>query len=75
VVECRRRGHLPREQHTEHTAPRRAASKARPRIVTLAVLIGRNQTIELSPYLNLALERGVMPAEGSDIQHEQPSAR
>ena len=36
-------------------------------IVTLAVLIGRNQSIELAAYLNLALEHGVTPAEKSEI--------
>jgi 4-carboxymuconolactone decarboxylase len=36
-------------------------------IVTLAVLIGRNQTIELPTYLNLALDQGVTPAEISEI--------
>jgi 4-carboxymuconolactone decarboxylase len=36
-------------------------------IVTLAALIARNQTIELSYYLNLALENGVKPREISEI--------
>ena len=36
-------------------------------MVTLAVLIGRNQTIELPTYLNLALDQGVTPAEVSEI--------
>jgi 4-carboxymuconolactone decarboxylase len=36
-------------------------------IVTLAVLIGRNQTIELPTYMNLALDQGVTPAEISEI--------
>ena len=36
-------------------------------IVTLSVLIARNQTIELPYHLNLALDNGVMPAEISEI--------
>ena len=36
-------------------------------IVTLAALIARNQTIEMSHYLNLALENGVKPGEISEI--------
>jgi 4-carboxymuconolactone decarboxylase len=36
-------------------------------IVTLAALIGRNQTIEMSFYLSLALDNGVKPAEISEI--------
>jgi 4-carboxymuconolactone decarboxylase len=36
-------------------------------IVTLAALIARNQTIELSLYLDLALDQGVTPAEISEI--------
>jgi len=37
------------------------------RIVTPAVLIGRNQTIELPYYLNLAVESSVTPGEISEI--------
>lgn len=36
-------------------------------IVTLAALIARNQTIEMSDYLNLALDNGVKPSEISEI--------
>ena len=36
-------------------------------IVTLAALIARNQTIELSYHLNLALDNGVKPREISEI--------
>jgi len=36
-------------------------------IVTLAALIARNQTIELSYHLNLALDNGVTPREISEI--------
>jgi 4-carboxymuconolactone decarboxylase len=36
-------------------------------IVTLAVLIGRNQTIELPYYFNLALDNGVAAGEISEI--------
>jgi len=36
-------------------------------IVTLAALIGRNQTIEMPYYLNLALDNGVKPCEVSEI--------
>src|SRR6266566_1363828 len=36
-------------------------------IVTLAVLITRNQTIEMPYYLNLALDNGVKPSEVSEI--------
>lgn len=36
-------------------------------IVTLAALIGRNQTIALSDHLKLALDHGVKPAEISEI--------
>jgi 4-carboxymuconolactone decarboxylase len=36
-------------------------------IVTLAALIARNQTIEMSSYLNHALDDGVKPAEISEI--------
>jgi 4-carboxymuconolactone decarboxylase len=36
-------------------------------IVTLTVLIARNQTIEMPYYLNLALDNGVKPAEISEI--------
>ena len=36
-------------------------------IVTLSVLIARNQTVELPYYLNLALDNGVKPAEISEI--------
>jgi 4-carboxymuconolactone decarboxylase len=36
-------------------------------IVTLAVLIARNQTSELPRYLNLALDNGVKPAEISEL--------
>jgi 4-carboxymuconolactone decarboxylase len=36
-------------------------------IVTLAALITRNQTAEMSDYLNLALDNGVKPSEISEI--------
>jgi 4-carboxymuconolactone decarboxylase len=36
-------------------------------IVTIAALIGRNQTIEISHYFNLALDNGVEPREISEI--------
>jgi len=36
-------------------------------IVTLTVLIARNQTTEMSYYLNLALDNGVKPSEISEI--------
>ncbi len=36
-------------------------------MVTVAALIGRNQTIEMSRYFNLALENGVKPQELSEI--------
>jgi 4-carboxymuconolactone decarboxylase len=36
-------------------------------IVTLAVLVARNQTIEMPYYLNLALDSGVKPAEISEL--------
>lgn len=36
-------------------------------IVTVAVLIARNQTVEMPYYFNLALENGVKPAELSEI--------
>lgn len=36
-------------------------------VVTLAALIGRNQTIALSDHLKLALDHGVKPAEISEI--------
>ena len=36
-------------------------------IVTLAVLITRNQTIEMAYYLNLALDNGVQPSEISEM--------
>jgi 4-carboxymuconolactone decarboxylase len=36
-------------------------------IVTLTVLIARNQTIEMPYYLNLALDNGVKPAEISEV--------
>src|SRR2546425_13024155 len=36
-------------------------------IVTLAALIGRNQTIEMPYYLNLALDNGVKPREISEL--------
>src|SRR5260221_6896600 len=36
-------------------------------IVTLAVLITRNQTIEMAYYLNLALDNGVKPSEISEM--------
>src|SRR6266853_313378 len=36
-------------------------------IVTLAVLITRNQTIQMSYYLNLALDNGVKPSEISEM--------
>jgi 4-carboxymuconolactone decarboxylase len=36
-------------------------------IVTLAVLVARNQTVEMPYYLNLALDNGVKPAEISEL--------
>src|ERR1700704_1286095 len=36
-------------------------------IVTLAALVARNQTIELPPYLNLALDSDVKPSEISEL--------
>src|SRR5258708_32457889 len=36
-------------------------------VVTLAALIGRNQTVEMRFYLNVALDNGVKPAEISEI--------
>src|SRR2546429_6261970 len=36
-------------------------------IITVAALIARNQTVELSKYLNLALDSGVKPSEISEI--------
>jgi len=36
-------------------------------LVTVAVLIGRNQTSELSQYLNLALDNGLEPGEISEV--------
>jgi 4-carboxymuconolactone decarboxylase len=36
-------------------------------IVTLAALVARNQTIEMPPYLNLAIDNGVKPAEISEL--------
>src|SRR5688500_18068807 len=36
-------------------------------IATLATLIARNQTAEMSDYLNLALDNGVKPSEISEI--------
>src|SRR4051794_25109199 len=36
-------------------------------IVTLAALIGRNQTIDMAHYLNLALDNGAKPREISEI--------
>jgi 4-carboxymuconolactone decarboxylase len=36
-------------------------------IVTLAVLVARNQTVEMPNYVNLALESGVKPAEISEL--------
>ncbi|MFZ0854694.1 MAG: carboxymuconolactone decarboxylase family protein, partial [Hyphomicrobiaceae bacterium] len=36
-------------------------------VVTLAALIGRNQTIALADHLKLALDHGVKPAEISEI--------
>ena len=36
-------------------------------IVTLAVLVARNQTVELPQYLNRALDSGVKPAEISEL--------
>jgi 4-carboxymuconolactone decarboxylase len=36
-------------------------------IITLAALIARNQTIELSYYLTIALDNGIKPAEISEI--------
>ncbi len=36
-------------------------------IVTLAALIARNQTVQMSYYLNLALDNGVKPSEISEI--------
>ncbi|MCG2628497.1 carboxymuconolactone decarboxylase family protein [Bradyrhizobium sp. WYCCWR 13023] len=47
---------------------KRAGLSARNRsIVTVAALIARNQTVELSRYLALALDVGVKPAEISEI--------
>src|SRR6267143_2064725 len=36
-------------------------------IVTIAALVGRNQTIEMPYYFNLALDNGVKPREISEI--------
>ena len=36
-------------------------------VVTLAALIGRNQTIALADHLKLALDHGVKPAEISEV--------
>jgi len=36
-------------------------------IVTLAVLVARNQTVEMPYYVNLALDSGVKPAEVSEL--------
>ena len=36
-------------------------------VVTLAVLVARNQTVEMPYYVNLALESGVKPAEISEL--------
>ncbi|GLH32943.1 MULTISPECIES: carboxymuconolactone decarboxylase family protein [Pseudomonas] len=36
-------------------------------LITLAVLISRNQTVELAYHLNLALDNGVKPAELSEL--------
>ena len=36
-------------------------------VVTLAVLITRNQTVEMPYYVNLALDNGVKPSEISEI--------
>ena len=36
-------------------------------IVTLAVLITRNQTVEMPHYLNMALDNGIKPREISEI--------
>lgn len=36
-------------------------------IVTLAVLVARNQTVEMPYYINLALDNGVKPREISEI--------
>jgi len=36
-------------------------------IVTLAVLVARNQTVEMGQYVNLALDSGVKPAEISEL--------
>ena len=36
-------------------------------IVTLAVLVARNQTVEMAQYMNLALDSGVKPAEISEL--------
>src|SRR2546430_1707148 len=36
-------------------------------VVTLSVLITRNQTIEMAYYLNLALDNGVKPSEMSEM--------
>src|SRR3954463_6995527 len=36
-------------------------------IVTLAVLVARNQTVEMPYYVNLALDSGVKPAEISEL--------
>jgi 4-carboxymuconolactone decarboxylase len=36
-------------------------------IVTLAVLVARNQTVEMAQYMNLALDSGVKPSEISEL--------
>src|SRR4051812_49068894 len=47
---------------------KRPALSARDRsIVTLAVLVARNQTAEMAYYVNLALDSGVKPAEISEL--------
>jgi 4-carboxymuconolactone decarboxylase len=36
-------------------------------LITVAALIARHQTIEMPPYVNLALDNGVKPSEISEI--------
>ena len=58
------------EKYTQHTLGevwKRPGLTVRDRsIVTLAALIARNQTVEMSHYFNLALDSGVKPAEVSE---------
>jgi 4-carboxymuconolactone decarboxylase len=57
-----------REDRLHGDVWKRPGLSARDRsIVTLAALIARNQTIELSRYLDLAIESGVKPAEISEL--------